>query len=109
MLWDRILVKPDPLPTQTSGGLHIPDTVEVEIDNLRTGKLVRKGPGLLNQDGVWKNDLPLTEGDRVVFNKRAGEPVVLNGEPFKVMGARDVLMVLDPSIELSKISARVRT
>jgi co-chaperonin GroES (HSP10) len=51
---DRIVVEREPDPKKTTGGLHLPDTigVEMEMTNMRPGKVVAIGPGRVIHDAV---------------------------------------------------------
>ena len=106
MHWEQILVDPEALPKQTPGGIEIPDTVELEIDNMRTGIVVKVGPGLRSPDGEWLG-CATSVGSRVVYHKRVGEPVIINDGAYRLMGDRDIRMTIGPDVVLSKIMARV--
>jgi co-chaperonin GroES (HSP10) len=63
-----VLVLLDPVKKTTAGGLHLPDQVKQKQYSLRTGHVVRVGPGQLLQDGT-----------RVPIELTAGTPVVIDG------------------------------
>ena len=76
VLDNRVVVRPDPVETQTKSGLYIPDTAK---DKPTMGTVVNVGAGALTPDGQL---LPLRVkvGQRVLYPPYAGLPIDLDGE-----------------------------
>jgi co-chaperonin GroES (HSP10) len=73
---DRVLVLPDQVPTQTAGGIELPEeTRERHTFAAETGVLVAIGPDafLWNSDRTrkWEGEKPQI-GDRVYFERYSG-------------------------------------
>lgn len=64
---DRVLVRTDPQPTTTAGGIHVPDTAKRE-DPVR-GEIVAVGSGLVVDGKVVESKLQV--GDRVLYDRMA--------------------------------------
>lgn len=90
---DRILVRPELMDERTASGLIIiPDTARKEVASV--GRVLRVGPGKWQADGT-RAQMPVKEGDRIVYNAMAGEQVQLSGEMLKVMDSEDVFGVVE--------------
>lgn len=81
---DRVVVKPDPKIEKTAGGIIIPDTV-TEVPQY--GTVVAISANL---------NVPLSEGDRVLFNKYAGIEMTYLGVAYLVVRYDD-LAAYEPS------------
>ena len=79
-LADRVLVRPDPIPTQTASGLQIVEDWPQE----NTGIVVNLGPNVHD----------LTVGDHVLFPPNAGQVMTIDDERLFVMRERDVLAIM---------------
>lgn len=88
---DRILVQVDAAETMTSGGLHIPDSVQAQA-NFR-GRVVSVGPGHRDKKGRFR-PLELKVGDRILFSEYAGAEITLENQSFKILRETDVLGLL---------------
>ncbi len=89
---DRIVVEREKeLKQETKGGIHLPDSVDMEIEmtNFRPGVVVAVGPGRWDPHGSLRCPMDLKVGDRVVFHKNAGEKIYVWGRCFQVMGDGD--------------------
>lgn len=75
-LFNRVLIKPDPAPKQTQGGIQLPDSAE-QIRN--TGEVVQVGPGKYTEAGE-RIPVDVEVGDRVQFEAARAPSVRLAGE-----------------------------
>lgn len=111
---DKILVKPVAGNQQTRSGLYLPPTVE-EKEDIHSGKVTKVGPGfpipaLTDEDEPWKEKkdaikyvpLQIREGDQVLYLKRNGFEVELDGEKYTILSQSAVLMIIRDD-ELSEL------
>lgn len=96
---DLLLVRADPIPEMTDGGIVIPDPVrERQGRSVRSGIVVEVG-NLARQNPRMEG---IVEGDRVLFAKHAGDMLPMDGELYFLL--RDVSIVAlttrDPDGEL---------
>ena len=83
-LGDRVLVRPDPIPTQTASGLQLVEDWPQE----NTGIVVSLGPNVHD----------LTVGDHVLFPPNAGQVMTVDDERLFVMRERDVMAILGSAV-----------
>ncbi len=79
----RLIVKPIEEPEQTSSGLYLPDTAKeksMEGEVIAVGKL--------------DDDYKVKVGDRIIYQKYAGNKIVLDDEEYLILEQNDVLAVL---------------
>ncbi len=87
---DRVLVKRIEEVQVTKGGILIPDTAkEKPIE----GKVVAVGPGKMSDAGK-RMALQVKTGDRVLFNKYAGNEIKVDGEEHLMMLEEDIMAVI---------------
>jgi chaperonin GroES len=87
---DRVLVKRTEEVQVTKGGILIPDTAkEKPIE----GKIIAVGPGKMSDAGN-RMALQVKAGDRVLFNKYAGNEIKVEDEEFLMMREEDILAVI---------------
>lgn len=92
---DRIIVEREPDPKKTDSGIVLPVNVkEMEMTNLRPGRVVAVGPGRWDPKTNSRSPMTLKVNDRVMFHKHAGESLPIWGRLFQVMGDGDVGVVL---------------
>ena len=89
-LADNVLVKVAAAEEKTSGGIIIPANVK-EVPN--TGEVLAVGSGLVLQDAT-KLHLEVVVGDKVLLTPKAGFPVEIDGESFKVVRESEILAVI---------------
>ncbi len=92
----NVVVKPEKVAEQTSGGLYVPDAArERDQYGEHKGVLVEISPMAFEFDD-WPDDAPKPQiGQRVIFVKYAGTLVQGDdGEDYRVMKDKDVLGVL---------------
>ncbi|WP_022834489.1 co-chaperone GroES [Salisaeta longa] len=112
---DRILIQPSDGEEQTSGGLVLPETVALQ-DNVRSGYVVKTGPGYLmpnpeyTEDDSWKPDgsmvryLPLQAepGDYAFFLRDKAIELRYNDQEYLIVSHGAVLaLVRNPEEEPS--------
>ncbi len=79
----RLIVKPIEEPEKTSAGLYLPDTAKeksMEGEVVAVGKL--------------DDDYKVNVGDRIIYQKFAGNKIVLDDEEYLILEQNDVLAVL---------------
>lgn len=76
---NQVLVRPDPPPTVSAGGIHIPETVNANNPNYytMTGVVMATGKGA--HDGEAFHPINVKPGDRVVFSRYAGKQIEVAG------------------------------
>lgn len=108
---DRVIIEREPDPKQTSGGLHLPDNIEMETEmsNLRPGRVVAVGPGRWDPQGLKLCPMTLKVGDRVLFHKHAGERVFVWGRVFQLMGDGDCGLTIQNDTPIELVYAQMVT
>lgn len=81
-LADRVLVRPDPVVSETQSGLALVEDWPQET----SGVVVSLGSGV-------RESVQL--GDRVIFGQNAGQVMDINGERLFVMRERDLIAVVN--------------
>jgi len=89
-LHDRILVRRVDEEETTAGGIIIPDTAK---EKPQEGTVVAVGNGRVNDDGDIRK-LDVKKGDRILFNKYAGNEIDINGTEHLIMREDDILGVI---------------
>ena len=84
-LADRVLVEPTAAETKTASGIIIPDTAK---EKPQEGTVVAVGPG--------KKDEPTTVkvGDKVLYGKKSGSELKLDGKDYLIVKESDLLGIL---------------
>jgi len=90
-LYDRILVKRLEEGEKKRGGIIIPDTAK---EKPMEAEVVAVGKGKVNDDGK-RVPLDVNVGDRILFDKYAGQEIKLHGEEHFIMKEDDVLAVIE--------------
>ncbi len=90
-LEDRVVVKPLEAEQTTASGLVIPDTAK---EKPQEGEVLAIGPGRIDDKG---NRVPLdvAVGDKVIYSKYGGTELKYGNEEFLVLGARDILAIIE--------------
>lgn len=85
-LFDRVLVKSDPIQTTTPSGIVLSKPIEALV----SGVVVACGPGIRTPQS--RDLLPLTVGvgDRVMYPSGIGAVVVIGGEKLLLMREGDI-------------------
>jgi chaperonin GroES len=79
-LADRVLIKPDPVVSETASGLSLVEDWPQETS------------GVITSAGAAVHDVRV--GDRVLFGQHAGQIMEFNGERLFVMRERDLIAVI---------------
>jgi chaperonin GroES len=91
-LEDRILVQSLEAEQTTASGLVIPDTAK---EKPQEGKVVAVGPGRFDEHGEKRIPLDVNVGDVVIYSKYGGTEVKYNGVEYLLLGARDILAIVE--------------
>jgi chaperonin GroES len=91
-LEDRILVQSLEAEQTTASGLVIPDTAK---EKPQEGKVIAVGPGRFDEDGEKRIPLDVKVGDVVIYSKYGGTEVKYDGVEYLLLGARDILAIVE--------------
>ena len=86
-LFDRVLILPTP-EKESIGGLALPNT---SAEKPFIGKVVAIGNGT-DTEGK-KQELQVSVGDRILYSKYGGTPVVIDTTEYVIMRQADILAV----------------
>ena len=89
-LHDRILVKRVEPKENKKGGIIIPDTAQ---EKPQEGDVVAVGKGKVLEDGT-RVALEVSQGDRVLFGKYAGNEIKIDEQEYLILREDDVLAIL---------------
>ena len=90
-LEDRVVVKPLEAEQTTASGLVIPDTAK---EKPQEGEVVAVGAGRFDDKGA-RIPVDVKVGDKVVFSKYGGTELKYGNEEYLVLGARDILAIIE--------------
>lgn len=91
-LEDRILVQSLEAEQTTASGLVIPDTAK---EKPQEGKVLAVGPGRFDESGEKRIPVDVQVGDVVIYSKYGGTEVKYNGQEYLLLGARDILAIVE--------------
>ena len=86
VLFDRVIIKPDPIEQKTKGGIIIPGAAE---EKPTTGEVIAVGPGMKDYPTKVK------VGDKVKYSKNCGSDIDLNGETHLIVREGDIWCILN--------------
>ena len=89
-LHDRVLVQPLDGEEKTAGGIIIPDTAKEKPSE---GKIIAVGPGAKTEDGKIL-PMEVKVGDLVLFGKRSGTEVKIDGVEYSIMKESDIMGIM---------------
>jgi chaperonin GroES len=90
-LGDRVLVEAVEEKETKKGGIIIPDSAkEKPVESI----VVALGTGKLDDNGK-KVPFEVKKGDRIIASQYGGTPIKLDGKEYKILGAEDILAVLE--------------
>jgi chaperonin GroES len=99
-LEDRIVVRTAEAEETTVSGLVIPDTAK---EKPQQGEVLAVGPGRRSDQTGELIPLDIAVGDTIVYSKYGGTELILEGDEFLILNARDVLAkVLDKGAKKKK-------
>ena len=90
-LGSNVLVKVQESETKTAGGIIIPQTAQ---EKTQTGVVVAVGAGTKNDKGVLE-PIPLSEGQKIMYDKYAGTQIKIDGTDHLIVKAQDILAILE--------------
>ena len=90
-LHDRVVIRRIEGEDKTKGGIIIPDTAK---EKPQEGEVIAVGPGARDESGELV-PLDVKAGDRVLFGKRSGAEVKIDGEDLLIMKQSDVMGVIE--------------
>ncbi len=90
-LGDKILVEVLEAEEKTKGGIILPDTAKEEKTE---GKVVSVGGGKVLESGKVQ-PIEVKKGDRVIYNKYAGDEILIDGKKHKIVKESEVLAVYE--------------
>lgn len=88
-LWDNILVEMNHHPSQSAGGIIIPDSAKQKMFQ---GKVVAVGDGKIDPESGLMVKIHSNIGDNVIFGKYSGAEIKYNGINYQVIKDNDVLL-----------------
>ena len=89
-LHDRVLVKRVQSDEKTAGGIIIPDTAQ---EKPMEGEVLEVGSGARDESGKLVS-LDVKKGDKILFGKRSGTEVKMNGEEYLIMKESDIMGII---------------
>ena len=90
-LHDRVLVRRVESEEKSAGGIIIPDTAQ---EKPMEGEIIATGSGARSENGTV-TPLDVKAGDRVLFGKRSGTEVKVDGEELLIMKESDIMCVME--------------
>jgi chaperonin GroES len=90
-LGDKILVKRLEAETKTSSGIFLPESAK---EKPQQAKVIAVGEGKVLENGE-RAPISVKKGDTIILNKWGGTELKLEGEEYLVMGADEVLAVVE--------------
>lgn len=90
-LGDRVALKAQENEEQTVGGIVLASNAK---DKPTTGEVVAVGEGRILDNGT-KVPVAVKEGDKVLFDKYAGNEVEYEGQKYLVVHEKDLVAVID--------------
>ena len=90
-LHDRVVVKRIAAEEKSAGGIIIPDTAKEKPSQ---GEVVAVGPGGRDEAGKLI-PVDIEAGDRVLFGKRSGTEVKIDGQELLIMKEADIMGIID--------------
>ncbi len=89
-LGDRVIIKQDEAEEKTASGLFLAGDSK---EKPQTGTVLAVGDGKLDKDGN-RIEMPVKEGDRVVYSKYGGNSVLAGDEEVLIVRADDIYAVI---------------
>lgn len=92
-LYDRVLVKRVEEEARSKGGLFLPESAKEKPSE---GIVLAVGQGRVNDKGEVTK-LVVSEGDRVLFGKYAGNEIKVDGEERLILKESEIFGIVTPS------------
>ena len=90
-LSDKILVEVLEADEKTKGGIILPDTAKEEKTE---GKVIAVGAGKVLESGKVQPP-EVKKRDRVIYNKYAGDEILIDGKKHKVLKENEILAIFE--------------
>ena len=104
-LHDRLVVRRLEEGEQKIGGIIIPDTAK---EKPQQGTVLAVGKGKVNDEGK-RVPLDVNVGQRILFDKYAGQEITLHGEEYFMMKEDDVLAVIEGHTKKKRAAIKGKT
>jgi len=88
-LGDKVLVKPNTSDEKTAGGIVLPDSAK---ERPQEGTVVAVGNGRILDNGQ-KAEIPVKEGDVVIYSKYGGTEIKIEGTEHLILDESSILAV----------------
>ena len=90
-LGSNVIVKPTPREEMTKSGIVLPDTAK---ERPQEGTVIAVGSGRTLDNGS-REEIEVTTGQKVLFQKYAGTEFKLDDEELLILSQKDVLAVIE--------------
>jgi chaperonin GroES len=90
-LGSNVIVKPTPREEMTKSGIVLPDTAK---ERPQEGTVIAVGSGRTLDNGT-REEIEVTNGQKVLFQKYAGTEFKLDDEELLILKASDILAIVD--------------
>ncbi len=90
-LADRVLVKRAKEEETISGGIILPETAKQKQE---MGEVIKVGPGKKDKDGKII-EIPVKEGDTIMWDKYGGQEITIDEEDFLIVKADDIVAIVE--------------
>ena len=90
-LYDRVLVKRVEADTMTSSGLFLPESAK---EKPQQAIVIAVGTGRVSKSNEVR-PLTVSEGDRILFGKYAGDEIKLDGAEHIILREEDILAIIE--------------
>jgi chaperonin GroES len=88
----KVLIKPDKVEGQTSGGLYLPDSArDKQQFSVDRGEVVAFGTGFFSE---LPGPVPKV-GDHVIFNRYAGSLIKSDGDDYRLCNDKDICAIME--------------
>ena len=88
----KVLIKPDKVEGQTSGGLYLPDSArDKQQFSVDRGEVMSFGDGFYQELPGPKPEI----GDRVIFNRYAGSLIKVDGQDYRLCNDKDICAIVE--------------
>ena len=90
----RVMVKKPKREEQTASGIILPDTVSEQAQTAQ-GIVISVGQGSRNMNTGEYMEIPIKEGDTIIYTKFSAMEVQYEGEEYFFVAERDIIAVIE--------------
>jgi len=90
----RVMVKKPEREEQTASGIILPDTVSEQAQTAQ-GIVISVGQGSRNMNDGQYMEIPIKEGDTIIYTKFSAMEVQYEGEEYFFVAERDIIAVIE--------------